>query len=481
MSYKLPPLESVLDKGAIGAVREHIAMQDYTNSIRAKVGVERKFAIDTLISSGLSEDVAVKTFDDIVNQGSSGKILGFPYNTPSSTVSSATTSLFKSDVTDSDINDAYDRNPFAKPIVDGIINKGLKNGFKIFDPTETSKEIDIQFQEIYELYDTALSNAFKLARKDGYSLLFFKYGDGDKLHRPVDRSSKIIKVDAFKKEWITEINYKVVNDVKVFPVEIESYTVDTDLIYIDSEENKLHASRVEQIRTPGLTLKKEGVSVLKNPYDSLTVAKHIQWGAGQGFWRSGQGQVWVNAPPRASSTDLTTIDGSISNLNAKSAYVMPHGTEVKVTSPTALDPIKYQDTVVREISAASEIPKGKIIGSQPGEMASATADRQDYIELIVDWQRNIANKVLKRYFKRFIDSGALKYGGMFKIEWNSPEILTETEKMNIKWRDALIEQKQIQTGQLHPDEARAKNYPDKLPLTVAEKESLLQILRRSAL
>lgn len=477
----LAELDSVLGKGSMQKVTDYINTQKILKDNAKRVEYAKQQVVDSLVTGGMKQDKAMDlVFEDIVSS-SSGNRMSFPYTTPSRTVASAETALFALEVSDKEITDTYERNPFAKPLVDGVVNKGLKNGFEVIDPTETSNEIDLEFQEIYERHKTALSNAFKLARKDGYSLLFFKYGDAKNLHTSVNVSEKFDTVEAFMKDWISEINYKKVEDVEVFPVQIESYKVDTSKVWIDAKEGALSSSRVIQIRTPGLKLKKEGVSVLLNAYDSLVVAKHVSWGAGQGFWRSGQPQTWITAPPRATTPQMESMDAAVRDLDARKAFVMPFGTEVKFGTPTALDPLKYQDAAVREISASSEIPKGKLIGSQPGEMASATADSQAYLELIVDWQVNIATPILKKFFKRFIDSGQLDYKGSFKIVWGSPEILTEIDRSNIKWREALIEQKRIQTGQLTPDEARKINYPDKEPLTDEERERLLLVLKRSAL
>ena len=395
--------------------------------------------------------------------------VGFPYSTP--TPAAGTTSgLFQDTISDEELYAMYQRNPIAKVIVSDVAEDAFDKGFKVVnvktpiephdgvviikegedgneDPFKLKgddEKLNTLFNDYFEKnLRQVLLRAYKLARLRGYSLLLIGYADGLSFSEPPVRGARIKYFQPIDKDWIEEIAYeKNENNEVNLPIKITSYKMKSNTVAAKT----IHPDRVIHIENAGLNPMGEGESSLFPCYDDLVVLKHVTWGAGQTMWRSGNQMVTVIAPPRATKNQIDAIDAVMSDVNAKSAFTFPFGTEVQTHVPTGLNPAPYAQIPLNNISAATRIPLSVLIGSQAGSLGASLTDQRDYAGTLSAIQNNTLTPILNKLFKRLQYAKELPFV-QFKIVWSPTLTMSEAEKTLVEYREALTKRINLQVEQ----------------------------------
>ena len=71
-------------------------------------------------------------------QVSGGQRVGFPYNTPTKTQTGPNTGMFQDTISDSDLDETFERNAYARKLVNSPVNDAFKNKVQ-FTPMDISK------------------------------------------------------------------------------------------------------------------------------------------------------------------------------------------------------------------------------------------------------------------------------------------------------------------------------------------------------
>lgn len=383
--------------------------------------------------------------------------MGFPYSRPDKSSYDASSTLFQATVTDAEMLETFMRNPLAKVIVNDVVEDVFEKGFEIHctedglqDQEKTDEELTNLFVDYFNKFVLQpFLLVHKLSRLYGYSVLLIGFNDGRELSEPAKPRAKITYFQPIDKTWIQNVEYKKDEDGHyLMPIKIASYKMQEEFVATES----IHPSRVLHFENIGIDILKLGVSSLLACYDDLTVIKHVTWGAGQTMWRSGNQMVSVIGPPRASETQIETIDNALIDINTQTAMAFPFGTIFETHAPSGLNPAPYAKIPIDNIAAATRIPLSILIGTQKGALASSLTDARDYASTLAAIQSNIITPLLNSLFWTLQKAGTLPYK-KFEIVWENTLTMSKSEETLTDYREALtaerlydLEQKKKEAG-----------------------------------
>lgn len=383
------------------------------------------------------------------------EILGFPWSKPVEPTSRSTTSTgFPETVTDTDLLNAFLRNPTANAVVADVAYDAVGE-FQIQTKNkEQDKELDAEVQEIFETHiEKTIKKALLFTRLYGFCGILVGYADGKKLDEPADKKAKIKYLQVIPKTWINDVVSKKdkAGNTQI-PIELEKYEVNMGNAIAKTD---IDASRLVHIMNRSIQEESlEGVSSLLRIFDALTVMKSMVWGTGQALWRNGAGLTVFIAPDSDDpQTQINAIDEVTTDINTMTVLTMPPGTEVVTGSTGAINPKEYFDVITKQIAIGTRIPTSILTGSQAGTLTASEKDRGDYAQLLASIQDTVLTPALYDLLHRLQESKQISRNGDFRIDWVKPSIKALEEAKEKE----LITRSELNTARTKLEEANAKN------------------------
>ena len=392
----------------------------------------RKFIIDVIDQVRVALDQKRPSIDANRYAGA-GRPAAFPYMNPhqrqGGDSASGVEGLFQSTISDAERMEMAQRCGPAKAICFGFCEDALDQGFDILDGS--GRDVTGKFEPAYtELIRGPLLSGLQSARVYGFAgvLAVYTGGSGFETRLP-SRNGRVSSFVAIPKPWVEQIEVALDERGRVvIPRRMLGYKMVRECSIA-----RIDASRVEHIAEPSgdPDASFTGASALDVAFDGLTVWKHILWGLGQCFWRSGNGLLSVTGPEGAEEWQLNMIDDALSNISATTAFALPYGCEVKKHATDALGPREYEEAALDEVASASRIPRKVLLGVQKGAISGSEADIELYMSTLSSYQTSVVEGVLRGCFERLQATGQIMHDGGFGIEWRSPETLGEKEKADV--------------------------------------------------
>ena len=218
---------------------------------------------------------------------------------------------------------------------------------------------------------------------------------------------------------------------------------------------RVHFTRVLHVSEGNLDDDVRGEPRLRRVYNRLSDLEKVVGGSGEMFWQGAFPGMALKADaetnmPLPGSVESTAITTEIDNYVHKlKRYMKLQGVDVQQLNPTVADPSKHVDINVSMISAATNIPKRILLGSERGELASSQdADAWD-IFLAQRQQDFCTDVVLRPLIDKLIIIGVLSTpaNSEYQIVWPPLFEQSEGKKADIASKRAEALSKYV-TGQL---------------------------------
>jgi uncharacterized protein len=352
---------------------------------------------------------------------------------------------YKTELTFSDYQAAYDRGDIAKRIVDAApISTWRRRPVisndddpKNFTPFETAWAQLTQKRRVFHY----LERTDRLAGIGEYGALLIGTSD---VRKPEDMARPMAKLKGpesvlyltpctQESAEILSLNEDPSSERFGLP---ERYTVLTANENNITKSNKIevHWSRVihvaEELRENDIY----GTPRLRAVMNRLNDVDKIAGGSAEIFWQAAKRIMVLQAKEGYSAVDeddsLTTMmDEMIHGLRR---VIDIQGYEVKTLDPTDVKPDEAFRVSLALISSATGIPQRILLGSEQGKMAS-TQDEVNWNGRIADRQLNFAEPVILRAFiDRLVLAGALPRPELdYAVTWPSLFELSDKEKAQI--------------------------------------------------
>lgn len=373
----------------------------------------------------------------------------------------------------------YYRRTFAKSLVDKPIEDAFKNGFDFTgSASDEAREIidEPRYGKKKGGFVEAYQMAQKKARRDGFALLFMTVKDNSPgIHTsPISEDITVDEVEKIQVLTIDDLTnaaesasaeeieegtglerdqYQVRETGLVVNVDPESNNFREPIGYmLDSSPSAkfIHAdrvlhytwnpevdgdyrdnTRVRRFKNRNDTLGEyEGDSVLIPSYDIMKGISKGNWALAQSVFRNASHMYDVTLPEDADESDFDSTVKETRNINAKSAFVFPHGYEMQQhESGNEFDPAPHFEVLFDQICASHEMTKSVLFGTQSGTVSGSETDIKNYFNKVERFRNRRAETDIIEYVTRVkrmkdsrtsmkyeFDGADIEWGPLFKVD-----------------------------------------------------------------
>lgn len=388
---------------------------------------------------------------------------------------------------------AYNRNPYAVPVVDLPPMKTWSERPEVSDMADVDGKTDFE-KDVSALFDGEplrrsllhrLHNADRMARLGEYSLIWFSVRDGaNDLSQPLEDGSlngldDIVYIGVFDQRHVHDMETEGDMASERFGLPI-TYDIDPDLSGGEENVHTVHHSRV--VHVPGEDTRGSdlfSVPILRSGWNTFENIEKLLGASAEGFWRGAYPGIVVSRNPDVQFSD----DGAgIQNQVDKYEHGMrrslfPQGADVKTLTPNIADPSGHMDEQVNALSACYDIPQNILTGNELGERATSE-DRNTFHESIRSRQLHYAGPMLLRaVFDWLTDKGGVRppRGDGYDTEWPALSEVSEQEQAEIEHTRAQALAKAsggTPTALLSPEEIRREvfDFPAKVGSLLTDED-----------
>lgn len=371
----------------------------------------------------------------------------------------------------------YYRRTFAKVLVNKPIEDAFKNGLE-FTSENAAEARDLieqpRFGRDGDFLD-AYQMAQKKARRDGFALIFMGTKDSTNgVHEsPISQDIQVDSISHLKVLTIDDLSGSASGEAhqqirRETGLEREQYEVrqtgiviNTDITspmyrepigyILDSHPSQfIHADRIlhytwnpevdgdyehsdrisrwnERQGTLGMY---EGDSVLVPSYDLMKGIAKGNWAVMQALFRNASHMYSVKVPPDADKDEFNAAVSATTNINAKSAMVLP-STEYDMQqfeSGNEIDPTNFFDVVFDQVCAVHEMTKSVLFGTQAGTVSGSEVDVKNYYSKVERFRTTRGTRDVLEYLtqaRRMLDGRTsteyeydadIEWGPLFKVD-----------------------------------------------------------------
>lgn len=370
----------------------------------------------------------------------------FPWYSPTlSDIKAGDIGLFPESISDTEVEARYERYQLVRVIINDVVEDAFRNGFFILNLSDQEdSNMDAEFQALYETtIQDSLIRSIIFCRLDGYSTLYFGYGDLGKaeLKSPPHDEERIKHLVPLRKTQFE------MSTTDTLPAEVEYILVN----FSGEGEEEVNSARFIHLENKSLANDCKGQSALAPIWDLLTVQKHADWSIGQDLWRGSTGLLTLFAPAGTTSADATSALDAIDNITAKTRLVLPPGFDAKDMAPArvAYNVKHAYDIVVRQIAAGTRIPEFLL---NPSFRHKAREVDPEYLGFLYSLQTSFITPLLRNVFKKFQGTAQLPEGE-FRILWKKAAESPYDESASLYMR-ALAKKFEIETQSIQAKEIK---------------------------
>jgi uncharacterized protein len=198
----------------------------------------------------------------------------------------------------------------------------------------------------------------------------------------------------------------------------------------------VHYSRILHVLEGNLDNEVYGEPRLKVPYNRLQDIEKVVGGAAEMFWRGARPGYTANIKedynfdPAGNDPAVADMKKQLDEYEHNLRRILTlQGVEMKgLDMQLAVDPVRYLDMQLQDLSAGTGIPKRLLTGSERGELAS-TQDRDSWFDLIDRRREWYASPIIVQPFvDKMIELGVLPapIEGDYEVMW--PDLKSQSEK-----------------------------------------------------
>ena len=296
---------------------------------------------------------------------------------------------YKEDLTYIDYFSNYARQDVAKAIIDRPVQTTWKGGFNINeidegDDSQFVKEINLLRKRLK--LDEVFRRVDRLASLGEYAALFLGFSDISEQYAtdsPVVHGSELRYIKPVGQNNVTISKYDTdpASERYMLPL---IYTVTIDEGDISSKSMSVHYSRVIHIVEDPFESEIFGTPRLESVYNRLEDLQKLVGASAEMFWRGarpGFQSVVGDDYTLDSDTQDDLQDQMDEYENGLRRIIAIQGMELKELKSQISDPKSHVDIQLMMISAATNIPKRMLTGSESAELASSqdVGNWKDYI------------------------------------------------------------------------------------------------------
>lgn len=390
-------------------------------------------------------------------------------------------------ITDYQLLFSSQREPILKWITYHTAVDIFDNWFRVVDPKKPEDTaLDDAVQRIL-LYLNAKQNLirfFTFERRYGTAIFLCGYTNlsnwttpvyetSNGLNRPMNftaKGSQLLQITPYPWHKVT-VDEVDKNDSSFRYGLPETYTVqrgtssEQGSVGAETDEKKIHWSRVIHGATRLDENGYEGESVQTPVWDDAVGGRNIRWGQYELFFRVGGGFPWFHFPnaTRKQVEDFLS-SGTLSRFNARGFFVSGgEGETIEFIGPkgVTLNPEPYNEMWFNNIAMATRIPKDMLKGASAGTVAGSEVNERSYWNFIKSEQAMV-EPIVRELIDRLFDTGQVVHPDgrrkfskdQYNIIWNYPEIVSEKDRATI---DFLNERMKAQSSEyLTVNEIRGK-------------------------
>lgn len=338
----------------------------------------------------------------------------------------------------------YERQDIARTIVNAKSNSTwrkkpviieLKENRDPSDPTEFEaawKEL-LKNKKIWHY----LSRADKISGIGDFGIIVLGFGDGLSTEQPVGNSSDLLYLRPYTSaavdicEWEEDATNERYGHPKIYNV--KTSIKDTNVEH--GKTIKFHHSRIIHIAEDQVDNDVYGTPRLKPVLNRLQDLELVAGGSAEMFWRGAFPGFGFSLQEGAQfgAQDYDDLEDEIqAYVHGLQRYMRTQGLDIQQLGVQVADPSKHVDILLTIISAAVNIPKRILLGSERGELASSQ-DERAWMERIDERRTGFAEPVILRpVIDSCITCGVLpEPEGGYDVEWPPLVVMGMKDEMEI--------------------------------------------------
>ena len=348
--------------------------------------------------------------------------------------------------------DKYDRNEIAAAVVNRISDTSFRGGFIIsqgededeteFEKAWASLEKEQELQDKFERADIL----GLIGRYSGILLGLSDVTDPSVYQRPVSgRKVELMytKVLAESSMEIAQVDrnpasprYGMPEAYRVKLPAAEAISPQTPVESTAHLELLVHHTRVIHVSYRPMESEIFGTPKLRNIFNRLEDLEKLVGGAAEMFWRGARPGYQGILDENASITEegQKAIQEQVKKFESDFTRLFVNkGIELKALAPQVEDPTGHFNMMIEAISAATNIPKRVLMGSERGELASSQ-DRSNWFETIDARRvREPEKRMIRPMIDRLVQFGTLPAprDEEYNVVWSDLASTSEKDKIDI--------------------------------------------------
>ena len=371
----------------------------------------------------------------------------------------------QSQIPDSTMLFASQREPVVRWLVYWVASDIFDNWFKVVDPeNRNSDDLDKAVQKVLTDLNAKqeLIRLIVFERRYGTAVMLLGYTgfDDESWKNPVYESSvglnnpqdfiggqsKILQITPYPwskisvqehDENVSSFRFGLPDIYRIDRGTDETTTPET--YSLGTIETDVNWSRLIHAATRLDEHRYEGESVVVAVYDDATGFRNMRWGEYETIFRYGAGFPVFTFPWATKEQIQAWIAaGNVANLNARGFFVAgEEGETVEFigTKGTALNPGDYNTMALEALSMATRIPKDVLRGASAGTISGSEVNERAKYQMISS-EQSLVEPVVRELINRLMDTGQIQYRDKrrgdvsrdYEIVWNYPEIVNEKDR-----------------------------------------------------
>ncbi len=362
----------------------------------------------------------------------------------------------------------YERNPYAKAIVDRPVDKCWQDNPVILTSENRKGQAPNKFEVEFDRFAKDTELWFKLKELDRmqsigqYAALLIEVKDGKDLSTELDSFNlkNVYGLKIVSEGMLQPSTYVTDEDDERYSLPI-NYQLD---LSEEGDRNPdsvsstiVHYSRLivwaEGAPNDGIY----GTSSLENPFNTLINIEKISGAGGEGYFKSARGSMTMNISTDSDLNNLAQMYGvkleelpeaiseQVNDFNKNfDAVLAAQGVDFKPLQISLPSPKDYMQIYKEELSASTGIPATEFTGQQVDQRSSTENSKQMY-SMCESRREGFLNRMISKTIKWFMEHNALPQSDFF-IHWeelyqpslaDKLELVAKMVEANAKHADTL--------------------------------------------
>lgn len=286
-----------------------------------------------------------------------------------------------------------------------------------------------------------LNRLDKLVGLGEYAVLLIGVADGKDLNEPVDKlnsTDDIMFLMPFGQDSARITQYE--QDVRnprfglplMYSLRAGGYSDIENSVHMGEHNLDVHHSRVIHVAEGLLSNDVFGVPRLQPIMNRLIDLEKVVGGSAEMFWLNGRGGLHMNAESDVFVEDPEKVRFDANAYqHGQSRIVFTQGMTATPLEFEVHDPDKHFEIILNLIASATGIPKRILVGSERGELASSSDDKNWTFRVEERRQNFCEPRILRPVIDWFMERGILPTEEDYRIVWPALFTTSASEQADI--------------------------------------------------